>query len=372
MATKEQIAANRKNAKQSTGPKSPAGKDKARLNRLTHGLRAEQVVLPSEDSAEFQAFVDAWMADWKPRTMARAQLVKEAAVAAWRKERCVRAESTRLGRRIRETMAQRHAGAEGKVEKLVEALADDPYDAVKALESTRAGVERLIAMWEEIAEAAVTPGGWDDADDHHARVLQLCGYEPDDDDAADIHNDSWRLYLRNAPADKRDDDDPEPWTDAEAEAAAARLRDLAAQELGDLREALDDLPDETSSWLRQAEALALEPRNEDGLLLRYETQRSREFHRALGDLTRMAQSGSDLVAVEEDTSGPDEELPTEANSSEVVADKEIECGFSDQDSPGMASEASAAAVATVVAASPVVARAFPGGVARPKPARKRA
>ena len=57
MATREQIAANRKNAKKSTGPKSEAGKDRARFNGLRHGLRAEEVVLPSEDTAEFQARV---------------------------------------------------------------------------------------------------------------------------------------------------------------------------------------------------------------------------------------------------------------------------------------------------------------------------
>ena len=53
------------------------------------------------------------------------------------------------------------------------------------------------------------------------------------------------------------------------------------------------------------------PLAEDVLLLRYETQRVlREFHRALGDLTRMAQSGSDLVAVEE----VDNDVPAESTA----------------------------------------------------------
>ena len=349
MATKEQLAANRKNSRKSTGPKSPAGKDKSKLNRLTHGLRAEQFVLPSEDAAEFQTFVDAWMADWKPRTMARAQLVKEAAVAAWRKERCVRSESTRLGRRIRETMAMWRTGEDQKVEKLVAALDESPYESVAALSATRAGVERLIAMWTEIAEAA-TPDGWDDVDAHHFRVISLQGLTPEDDEADLLRESSWRLYLRNAPEGSTPPDQPDPLDDAEAEEVSAALRALAAEELANLRKVVDRLPDETSSWLRQAEASAMLPQKEDVLLLRYESQRSREFHRALGDLTKMAQSGSDLVEVEEDGSGSDGELPSEANSAEVSGVEEVEGGFSAAASEGMTEEEASAAV--VALASP--------------------
>ncbi len=106
------------------------------------------------------------------------------------------------------------------------------------------------------------------------------------------------------------DDDPAPWNDAEAAEVAAGLRDLARGRIAELRDVLDRLPDPLPSWLAQAEADAMLPRAEDALLLRYETQRSREFHRALGDLTRMAQSGSDLVAVEE----AEEDVPAESEA----------------------------------------------------------
>ena len=67
MATQAQIDANRKNALKSTGPKSRPGKDKTRFNGLKHGLRAEQVVLPGEDPAEFAAELKGWSDDWKPQ-----------------------------------------------------------------------------------------------------------------------------------------------------------------------------------------------------------------------------------------------------------------------------------------------------------------
>src|SRR5439155_278459 len=76
-------AANRENAKKSTGPRSPDGKNAAKFNRLTHGLRAEQVVLPGEDPAAFEAEKQAWLNDWKPMSHTRAVLAERAATCSW-------------------------------------------------------------------------------------------------------------------------------------------------------------------------------------------------------------------------------------------------------------------------------------------------
>ncbi len=40
MATEKQIAANRRNATNSTGPRSKSGKERSRMNALRHGLAA--------------------------------------------------------------------------------------------------------------------------------------------------------------------------------------------------------------------------------------------------------------------------------------------------------------------------------------------
>lgn len=55
MPTPKQIAANRRNAKKSTGPRTPAGKSNVRLNALKHGLTAQSVVLPFEDADAYEA-----------------------------------------------------------------------------------------------------------------------------------------------------------------------------------------------------------------------------------------------------------------------------------------------------------------------------
>ena len=45
MASSKQIAANRRNAQMSTGPKSRRGKNNSRTNSLKHGLYSREVVV---------------------------------------------------------------------------------------------------------------------------------------------------------------------------------------------------------------------------------------------------------------------------------------------------------------------------------------
>jgi hypothetical protein len=51
MTTTKRMAANRRNAQKSTGPKTPEGKAVVRLNAMKHGLLSREVLLPDEDEA---------------------------------------------------------------------------------------------------------------------------------------------------------------------------------------------------------------------------------------------------------------------------------------------------------------------------------
>ena len=53
MATAKQIAANRKNAKKSTGPRTPEGKVRSSMNALKHGLSTPYGLLPGESEEEY-------------------------------------------------------------------------------------------------------------------------------------------------------------------------------------------------------------------------------------------------------------------------------------------------------------------------------
>ena len=50
--SEKQLEANRRNASQSTGPKTEAGKQASRMNAVTHGLLAKAVVITAGDYQE--------------------------------------------------------------------------------------------------------------------------------------------------------------------------------------------------------------------------------------------------------------------------------------------------------------------------------
>ena len=67
MTTEKAIAANRENAKKSTGPNTQEGKAKAALNSTKHGILGKYQVLPGlERQEDWEAHKAAMMADLAP------------------------------------------------------------------------------------------------------------------------------------------------------------------------------------------------------------------------------------------------------------------------------------------------------------------
>ncbi len=79
MASKRQTNANRRNAKKSTGPKTPEGKAASCMNSVKHGFRSSQVVIPGESEAEFDALLDSFLTTWQPQSGVEAALVRSPA-----------------------------------------------------------------------------------------------------------------------------------------------------------------------------------------------------------------------------------------------------------------------------------------------------
>jgi hypothetical protein len=93
MTTERQIAANRRNSQLSTGPRTPKGKLRVALNPLKHGLTAEQIVLPYEDPAQFDAFRKVIWSDLAPHGAFEAELAQTIIVYLWRLRRIPMLES---------------------------------------------------------------------------------------------------------------------------------------------------------------------------------------------------------------------------------------------------------------------------------------
>jgi hypothetical protein len=146
MTSIRRIEANRRNAQNSTGPRTQAGKERSKRNAIKHGLRSEDVVLPTEDPRAFQEHLEAWVEDWQPPSMARQHLVEQAAVASWRLKRCVRLETARITRRAEDAYKQWAEDEAAGVEAEAKRLDVDPAGALDELTASRAGVDRLIRI----------------------------------------------------------------------------------------------------------------------------------------------------------------------------------------------------------------------------------
>jgi len=87
MASQAQIAANRRNAQASTGPRTPEGKARARRNAVTHGLCAETTPDAGEDAAAFAALYRSLMNTYQPLTLEEQAQVARIASIKWRLSR---------------------------------------------------------------------------------------------------------------------------------------------------------------------------------------------------------------------------------------------------------------------------------------------
>ena len=87
MATEKQIAANRRNAKKSTGATTDAGRERAKLNALRHGLTGQVTVMPLEDREAFNRFCAEIVASLNPANAMESQLAQSIAQDNWRLNR---------------------------------------------------------------------------------------------------------------------------------------------------------------------------------------------------------------------------------------------------------------------------------------------
>jgi hypothetical protein len=101
MATALQMAANRRNAKRSTGPRTAEGKQAVRLNAVKHGMTAKVIVLGQESDADYQEIRAALIHDYAPATSQELMLVDQIAAGYWRTIRARRFETEIFDGQIR-------------------------------------------------------------------------------------------------------------------------------------------------------------------------------------------------------------------------------------------------------------------------------
>jgi len=87
MATLKQLAANRRNAENSTGPNTEKGKAKSRLNSTRDGITGQVTTLSDEDRPIFESLKAKLIADLAPKTVMELNLASGIAWDTWRLNR---------------------------------------------------------------------------------------------------------------------------------------------------------------------------------------------------------------------------------------------------------------------------------------------
>ncbi len=181
----------RRNSRKSTGPRSEAGKARARYNALKHGMRAESLILPGEDSAEFEVRRLVLHNQIQPRNDIEAELVDHLARNLWMSDRTQRSAAARAEYRIRHLPLELASAEQEQVAKLGQYLLKDlfrptgslpcereggtrhPALVVLKLEATLTGCAWLLGHFDRLKERASIPGNW--LEDDGFELVRLLG-----------------------------------------------------------------------------------------------------------------------------------------------------------------------------------------------------
>jgi hypothetical protein len=194
----KQIAANRKNAQHSTGPRSAEGKDRSRKNALKHGLCAMVLDVPGEDPAVFNTRLKEWNDELNPKgSSVNRYLVSMMTRHSINMDRCFSVQTAKVAQLARDALHDHDEAIAREVEDLLLHLTQkqrykevshgiglksdylkigpppQPGHAVRRLMTTAQGCQALFDEWELLKEAMIEPPAWDQ--DDVIRLANLMG-----------------------------------------------------------------------------------------------------------------------------------------------------------------------------------------------------
>jgi hypothetical protein len=317
MTSLAKVAANRTNARNSTGPKTEAGKQAAKMNALSHGLRSAAPVIPGERPEEWEAFRDGIAATLGPVGVLETELADRAASLAWRLRRVTAYETGVTAAAVGRATAKARGEDDGDKLPALLALTRRPAertyaDCRKQLDAAREGA--ASAEWSRDQFRQLREGPADrpiDGGEAFSLLREATGYTPDADREAVDVEDAEFLAEIGVPEEWRGD--PDWWggwtagvvlagvTAIAAEAGltaddlldravreAARAADLERRKAARLEAELSGLAEECAAAEDAARRRALVP-GADALdrVMRYEGHLARQLTQALHLLERL-------------------------------------------------------------------------------------
>ena len=200
MTTAMQATSNARNAAESTGPKTAAGKARSAKNALRHGLRSELPVLPGERSEDWQAHHDGIVGSLAPAGRLETALAERVALCSWRLCRVASYETSVTAVGIEAVSEAIRRQAEDR-----DGLGDDgplPARLASAEEQLRLardglaawdGADRLLQGLPELPDDAPVSGG--DVDNALQHLIEAASEHYDGDRLPDSQDSDWLTKL---------------------------------------------------------------------------------------------------------------------------------------------------------------------------------
>jgi hypothetical protein len=181
---------NRRNSLRSTGPRTPEGKQRARLNALKHGLRAEEFALPGEDQEDLKRLSDEWVEYYEPRSPGERAVLDRCVYATVQQKRCARFHAEAVAEQVRSAQEDWHRQQEDEFAELKEQLQTAPAEAVRKLKRSTKGCRWLIEQWTQLLEPLDAGQFW--VTSEREQATRLFGELPD---PAQYRTSDWSFFL---------------------------------------------------------------------------------------------------------------------------------------------------------------------------------
>ncbi len=278
------IKANRKNALQSTGPKTDDGKKVVKWNALKHGLLSEEVVIRAGDGQEniddFRALLGQLRVDLQPEGILEEILVEKIAICYWRLRRVLRCEIGEIRKESDTATWQEFMRRADHVNRDKGFLMVD--SARQDLKKSSLGIQYLIGILDDIKTGVERDGHLSEK----ARKQLLENFGNQD---GGITETCFFLHLLMTEDQEASEQEPGEIDDRPSPAKGKKMLLKVINDEKKILQQLKEVIEENENLELEAHiaSLALPRREVVEKILRYETTIERQLYRAINQLERL-------------------------------------------------------------------------------------
>ncbi|HEU6449663.1 MAG TPA: hypothetical protein VFV23_14620 [Verrucomicrobiae bacterium] len=273
-----QLAANRRNAKKSTGPKTANGKAVSKMNAFKHGALAKTLVVRShklkESANELRKLCQEFYAELAPVGPLEESLVDQIIQAHWRLRRVRKAEAGEIALSVDTNWWQRqNRDSLRRILDFPETIFSEPL--FEQLQRTRMGCSYLVHCFSDLRKSVEEQGELSETALNRFKLWLRNRFDP-----SIRRLEEFRLCLQNNPEKL----EPEALL-ARHKEEVLKFIDTQIHQIGYRMDTCEDREQDEEEARQSADLLP--PGEKLDRILRYETSLERQFFRAMNQLERL-------------------------------------------------------------------------------------